>query len=135
KTMILKDHAPREPGLRHPLAVYEDGAARRLRKAGDDVQNGRFAAPGVADHARERALLHAEAHVSEHDELPLAARLRVRLRQLIDEQKRRVSQRFTSFDDGCAARRVAFMTSARAQQGEEPGHASKETARDRKSVV
>ena len=71
------------------LAAFEDDATGAgLVEAGDDVQQGAFAAPGMTDHRKELAALNLEGDIAEDDEALAFFRLviedRIQLRDVIN---------------------------------------------------
>ncbi|MDT4879435.1 hypothetical protein FQZ97_1151110 [compost metagenome] len=61
--MVLEHHGALGAGFVDLTAVEDDPAGGGLVQAGDDVQNGGFAAAGVADQGDELALVDAQVDV------------------------------------------------------------------------
>ena len=74
--MALEDHRAIEARPLHVLAGGDDVAFARLIEPGEDVEDRRLAAAGVADHAGELAFLDAEPEVLEHREVAGTRRTR-----------------------------------------------------------
>ena len=64
--MALEDDTAIEAGRGDLAPVHHDLARRRAIEAGEDVEDGGLAAPGMADHAYEFAAVDAEGDVAEH---------------------------------------------------------------------
>src|SRR2546426_1301953 len=81
---VLEDDHAVHPGPAD-LATLEDHAAGgRALEARDDVEQRALAAPGVADHRDELALLDLEIHVTEDAHLAPALDRREKLRHVVD---------------------------------------------------
>src|SRR2546421_4381323 len=59
---VLENHPAIEPVSANGLAGNADFAARGAKKAGNDVEQGRLAATGGADNAKELGCLEGKAH-------------------------------------------------------------------------
>src|SRR2546422_513409 len=62
---LLEDDAAIGAGALHRPAVHQDGAARGPEQAGQDAEQGGFAAPARPDHREELALSHVEVEAVE----------------------------------------------------------------------
>jgi hypothetical protein len=71
--VVLEHHRPVGSRLLHLIALEQDGARCDLRKSGDQVEQGRLAAPGMADDRDHLALLDLERDIVQHVGLHVVA--------------------------------------------------------------
>ena len=71
--MPLKHYTTIQAGAGHLTPVHEHQPGAWLVESGQHIQDGRFAAAGMADDADEFALIDAEMHVVEHRQRRLSA--------------------------------------------------------------